>query len=64
MAFLDDIEPISPRGVVGLMDCDECDRPVPVLGLPGKGIDPARFRSDYLCQGHAIRVPLREEVVA
>lgn len=57
MPMLDDIAPTPTRGVVRIGDsCKECSRPVPVLGLPGKGRPLDTFAPDYFCMGaHAIR---------
>lgn len=52
-----DIEPGPCRGVIRIdPDCEHCGRPVPVIGLPGKGRDLSTFAPDYFCRGHAIRV--------
>jgi hypothetical protein len=52
-----DIVPSPGRGVIRIEgDCEYCERPVPVLGLPGKGRPLDTFAPDYFCRGHAIRV--------
>jgi hypothetical protein len=50
-----DIQPIAERGVTRIAaDCPSCDRPVAVLGLPGKGRPMSTFGADYFCHGHAV----------
>lgn len=57
MSILSNIQPIRERGVIRIGDdCPYCDRPVPVLGLPGKGRSMSTFSPNYFCRGHAIRV--------
>lgn len=52
-----DIVPTPARGVVRIgTDCEHCARPIPVLGLPGKGRPIESFAPDYFCRGHAIRL--------
>jgi hypothetical protein len=57
VAFLSDIVPTAPRGVIGLTGtCATCARPVPAMGRPGKGRPVETFGPGYLCTGHAMRV--------
>lgn len=53
----DDLKPSLVRGVIRIgADCEHCDAPVAILGMPGKGRPLESFPRGYFCRGHAIRV--------
>lgn len=53
----DNLEPSPVRGVIRIgADCEHCERPVAILGMPGKGRPLETFSAGYFCRGHAVRV--------
>lgn len=59
-----DIVPTPGRGVIRIEgDCAKCGKPVPVLGMRGKGRPLDTFAPGYFCRGHAIRVDEAREAL-